>query len=139
MRRLTACLTHGVKTLLHQCLILTCALYLSGSHWMLLQTTAWTGMLIARSQRAPVAVAVETTFDGHHPCRVCWAITTGQNEEKQKEREFPAVKKMQEVKFVELARFELPTRVCSGEARWLDFVQVEVGRADAPPTPPPRA
>ena len=116
-----------------------CALYLSGAHWAVLQVTAWTGMLVARSQRVSVVVAVETTFDGQHPCRLCSAITSEQKEEKQKEREFPVLKKMQEVKFVEVARFELPARESSGEAGWMDLVQMNPWRADAPPVPPPRA
>ena len=139
MMRPAAWLLHGVKTLPRQFLILACTLYLSGAHWMVLQTTAWTGMLLARSQRVAVAEAVETTFDGQHPCGLCSAITTGQNEEKQKEREFPAAKKMQEINFVAVDRIELPSRLSSGEVRWRDLSQPVAWRVDAPPVPPPRA
>ena len=117
---------------------IACALYLSGAHWMAMQATAWTGMLFARSQRVPVVVAVETTFDGQHPCRLCNAISTGQKDEQQKDREFPAMKKLQEAKFVAVERFELPVRERGEEVAWPEFVELAAWRAGAPPTLPPR-
>jgi hypothetical protein len=128
-----------VKSLFQKFLILSCALYLSGAHWMLLQATAWTGMIVVRAQSAPVAEAVETTFDGEHPCRMCSAISEGQKEEKQKERDLPLVKKAQEVRLVSLDWFELPPAEVSGEARWPDLVAAALWRTDAPPVPPPLA
>ena len=127
-----------MKPLCHKLLIAVCALYLSGAQWTVLQVTAWTGMLVTRSQRVALADAVETTFDGQHPCRLCSAITAEQKEEKQKEREFPAVKKVQEAKFVAVERFELPALACGEDATWPKFMELAAWRADAPPTPPPR-
>lgn len=106
---------------------------------MLLQTAAWTGMLIARSQEGSVASAVDTTFDGKHPCRLCSAINTGQKEEKKQEQKAPALKKTPEVKFVGLERFALPESIVAGEMRWPDFIASALTRTDAPPTPPPLA
>jgi len=128
---------YQVKSVFQKLLILSCALYLSGAHWMLLQATAWTGMIVVRSQRAPVAEAVRTTFDGEHPCRMCSAINEGQKEEK--EREFPLVKKAQEMRLVALEWFELPPAVMSGEIQWPDFIAAALRRMEAPPTPPPVA
>jgi hypothetical protein len=128
-----------VKSAFHKLLIICCALYLSGAHWMVLQVTAWTGMIVARSQTAPVIEAVETTLDGQHPCRLCSAISSGQKEEKKQEQQAPALKKAQEVKFVELEGFELPTRVVSGVTHWPDFIGAALARREAPPTPPPVA
>jgi hypothetical protein len=45
-----------------------------GLHWGLLQTMAWTGMLVERVQSGSWWEAVETTFDGQHPCRMCLAV-----------------------------------------------------------------
>jgi hypothetical protein len=42
-----------------------------GAHWALLQTVAWVGMIITYSQETTLAEAVEMTFDGEHPCRLC--------------------------------------------------------------------
>ena len=111
-----------MKSVLHKLLIICCVLYLSGAHWMVLQVTAWTGMLVARSQTAPVAEVVEKTFDGKHPCRLCLAI-----------------KNTQEVKFVELEGVALPELLAAGEIRWPDIVGAALARMDAPPTPPPLA
>jgi Tfp pilus assembly protein PilV len=126
-----------VKSVFQKFLILCCALYLSGAHWMLLQATAWTGMIVMRAQRAPMAEAVQTTFDGKHPCRMCSAINDGQKEQKQ--REFPLVKMAQEMRLVALEWFELPTAVMSGETQWPDFIAAALRRMEAPPTPPPVA
>ncbi len=128
-----------MKSAFHKLLIICCALYLSGAHWTALQVTAWTGMVVARSQTAPVVEAVETTFDGQHPCRLCSAISTGQQEEKKQEQKTPALKKMQEVKFVGLEGVALPTPLVAGEMRWPDFIASALTRRDAPPTPPPLA
>lgn len=56
-----------------------------GLHWALLQTVAWTGMLIAYSQDGTVREAVTKTFDGNHPCPLCRAIQQGREEERQQE------------------------------------------------------
>lgn len=128
-----------MKALFQKFLILSCALYLSGAHWMLLQATAWTGMIVVRVQSAPVVEAVETTFDGEHPCRMCTAIDKGQKEEDQKERKFPTVKKAQEMRLVSLEWFELPPAEVSGETQWPDFLAAALWRTDAPPVPPPLA
>ena len=132
----------GVKVLraaFRRFLILSCALYLGGAHWMLLQMTAWTGMIIVRSQDAPVAVAVESTFDGDHPCRLCAAINEAKKEEQKRDQDRPVVKKAQDYKFVMSGRCELPPAECRGAVAWLDSISVLEQRESAPPTPPPRA
>ncbi len=52
-----------------------------GMHWTLLQTVAWTGMVINYSQCAPLREAISKTFDGRHPCPLCNAIQKGRAEE----------------------------------------------------------
>lgn len=51
-----------------------------GLHWGLLQTMAWTGMLVERVQTGSIWEAVETTFDGQHPCRMCLAVREAKSE-----------------------------------------------------------
>jgi hypothetical protein len=128
-----------VKFVFHKFLIVCCALYLSGAHWMVLQVTAWTGMIVARAQTAGVAEAVEATFNGRHPCRLCAAITTGQQEEKRQEQDAPAMKRVQEVNFLGLDGVELPACLVTGETWWPDFASAGLARGEAPPTPPPLA
>ena len=96
-------------------------------------------MIVARSQKAAVSVAVEETFDGEHPCRMCVAIQKGQEEEKEQERKLPAVKKTPEIRLTVLECFELPPSALSGEMRWTEFTFPENWRTDAPPVPPPLA
>ena len=54
-----------------------------GGHWLVLQSVAWSGMLVEYSRTANLTVAVEKTFDGLHPCGLCREIQSGkQNEQK---------------------------------------------------------
>ena len=52
-----------------------------GLHWTLLQTVAWTGMVIAYSQQSSFQEAVAKTFDGNHPCALCKIVKQGRAEE----------------------------------------------------------
>lgn len=60
-----------------------------GLHWALLQTVAWTGMIISYSQDASLATAIRETFDGEHPCPLCKAIKQGRAEERKQEQQKP--------------------------------------------------
>lgn len=65
---------------------LVLALTLSlGLHWALMQTVAWTGMIISYSRDGSFTEAVSKTFDGQHPCCLCKMIQKGQAEEKKQE------------------------------------------------------
>ncbi len=57
-----------------------------GGHWALLQSVAWTRMLIERTQAESFATAVQTTLDGAHPCGLCKRITEGKQHEQQPEK-----------------------------------------------------
>ncbi len=128
-----------LKHLVHKLLLLACALHLSGAHWVVLQVTAWTGMLVARSQTEGVAEAVKTTFDGEHPCAMCSAIESGQKEEKRNDMDAPMMKALMEVKLVAMESAALPVPADAGELHWMEFSPMASLRTDAPPTPPPLA
>jgi hypothetical protein len=53
-----------------------------GLHWVVLQSVAWTTMLIDRTQSSSFVTALRTTFDGKHPCRICKAVSAGKSAEK---------------------------------------------------------
>jgi hypothetical protein len=129
----------ALKSLFHKLLLLACALHLSGAHWAVLQVTAWTGMLVVRSQTEGVAEAVKTTFDGEHPCVMCSAIESGQKEEKRNDMDAPMMKALMEVKLVAMENAALPVPADAGELRWMNFSPMASLRTDAPPTPPPLA
>ncbi len=56
-----------------------------GGHWALLQSAAWLGMAVSFSQTDSVAVALEKTFDGKHPCPLCKLVKAGKNSEQKRD------------------------------------------------------
>ncbi len=54
-----------------------------GLHWAVLQTVAWTGMIVAYSAQVGVREGISRTFDGQHPCPLCKAIEKGRAEERE--------------------------------------------------------
>jgi len=128
-----------VKFSLHKILIVCCALYLSGAHWLVLQTTAWTGMLISRSVSSSVADAFESTFDGQHPCPMCSAIADGKQSEQRTEKNFNLLKKVGEVKFLEVSSKETVPVFAVDSVGWPVPEFQGYARFEAPPSPPPLA
>ena len=59
---------------------------IAGGHWAVLQTVAWTGMVIEYSKDSSLAAALTKTFSGKAPCKMCKTIETG----KEKESRLPA-------------------------------------------------
>lgn len=62
---------------------------IAGGHWAVLQTVAWTGMVIEYSKDSPLAAALVKTFSGKAPCKMCKTIEAG----KEKESRLPATVK----------------------------------------------
>ncbi len=54
-----------------------------GFQWTLLQSVAWTVMLLDRSAEMGWVQAIETTFDGHHPCSLCKVVRKGRDTQQQ--------------------------------------------------------
>ena len=48
-----------------------------GLHWAALQSVAWTSMLLSRARTGSLTEALQTTFDGKHPCRLCLVVREG--------------------------------------------------------------
>ena len=128
-----------MKQIVHKLLIIACALHLSGAHWAVLQVTAWTGMLVSRTQTSGVVEAVATTFDGKHPCAMCEVIESSQKEEKRNDAQAPALKELSEIKLIAMDSAALPSPAQTSEAHWQDFLTMAPVRMEAPPTPPPLA
>jgi hypothetical protein len=68
---------------------LCCAI---GLHWMVLQSVAWTTMLVAHSKHARLSEAIAKTFDGAHPCSICHAVSKGKSSEKKSDARLPTQK-----------------------------------------------
>ncbi len=114
------------------------ALVLSlGLHWGVLQTIAWTGMIVKYSHATSLAEAVNQTFDGQHACQLCKIVKQGRAGEKQDGQK-------QQVK----PGSQLDAGII-WQAPVFEFIQTAiripsphttaVGRLDDPPLPPPRA
>ena len=105
-----------------------------GLHWGLLQTVAWTGMIISYSREATFKVAIGQTFDGAHPCPLCKAIAKGRAEEKKQSHQAQSGSKL------DLGLIWQPTEFhfafahepfCLSSFAWSS-------RTDEPPKPHPR-
>ena len=109
---------------------LVCAI---GGHWAFLQSVAWIGMVMNYAHDATFTEALQKTFDGQHPCKLCKVVQDGKQSEGQR-----ALLKVETKLDLLLPR----------AAPWLNapppFVVLPSpvlpppSRAESPPTPPPR-
>jgi hypothetical protein len=128
-----------VRPFILRALTIACAVYLSGAHWLILQGTAWTTMLVNRSQTMGFAAAVQTTFDGDHPCEMCHAVTEGTENERTLDGILPKGAKLFEGSMLQPSGTVIPEPVSESFSYFPDGLSTAPARADAPPTPPPLA
>ena len=65
-----------------QLLMIVAVLSATGTHWLALQSVAWSTMLAENLQTASWGRAVQRTFDGKHPCCLCKEIAKDKQSEK---------------------------------------------------------
>ena len=118
---------------LSRILVILALLASVGGHWALLQSVAWTRMIIERTQADSFAAAVQTTLDGEHPCEMCKRITEGKQHEQQEEKA-PVQVKLDLVCELRLIAFEPPSQPVIFPSGPTDGTP----RAERPPVPPPR-
>jgi hypothetical protein len=104
-----------------------------GVHWGVLQSVAWAGMVITYAHSAPLTVALQKTFDGAHPCKLCKVVQEGKNSEN----------KHSSCKVETKLDFWLVRAAASLEVPPPNLIPPDLSdsaphRADSPPTPPPR-
>jgi hypothetical protein len=104
-----------------------------GGHWLVLQSVAWSEMIVEYSRTTNLTVAVEKTFDGEHPCELCKQIQTGKRNEQRRDAQVIAGK----LEFFYLAT---PALVLPEQVGWLQSVLDDFSdaRAEQPSVPPPR-
>lgn len=56
-----------------------------GGHLALLQTVAWSNMLVNFSSSSSISEAVGKTFDGEHPCELCKVVEQSKQEDKEQQ------------------------------------------------------
>jgi hypothetical protein len=61
---------------------LVAVLFATGSQWVVLQSVAWASMFVRYAQVEDLGTALEQTFDGQHPCKLCHRVQQGQRAEK---------------------------------------------------------
>ncbi len=111
-----------------------CALVvLIGGHWFALQSAAWLGMAVNFSKTESVSVALQKTFDGQHPCKLCKIVKAGKASEKKRDLQ----KLESKVDFQLVAGScglfpPRPVRHFTPQSERADFLSL------APPLPPPR-
>jgi hypothetical protein len=104
---------------------------------MVLQSIAWTRMLVANAHGETLAVAVSKTFDGKHPCKMCHQIREG----RERERHEPTVASHGHEPRMWLAVAAVPLGHVESRAHRVD-ARASIRPAEivgAPPEPPPRA
>jgi hypothetical protein len=106
-----------------------------GLHWVVLQSVAWTTMVIERTCSTSLRSALATTFDGQHPCKLCVVVKAGKAAESTAKVPFKQPK---------LEMFTLASVAWTSEFREhaeiaVPYVATPVSRSDRPPLPPPRS
>jgi len=116
-----------------KCLVVAVLTFSLGLHWALLQTVAWTGMVLQYSQTTSFKDALAKTFDGNHPCPICKMVSEGKKSEQKDDVQQPLVK----VDFflVSLPKFVFPPLAKLPAAA---PCVISASRGETPPTPPPR-
>ena len=71
-----------MATRLGKWFVVLAVIFATGTHWFFLQSIAWVGMAVAFSRTEPIAVAIEKTFSGQHPCSLCQVVDAGRKAEK---------------------------------------------------------
>ena len=65
----------------HRVLIVCLLGWSLGFQWFSLQAVAWGSMLVQKTVQSDWKDAVQTTFDGQHPCELCRVVQSSQAED----------------------------------------------------------
>lgn len=109
---------------------------IAGGHWAVLQSVAWTRMLVEYSKSLTLGAAISKTFSGEAPCAMCQQITKA----RQQEEKAPATVKVDK----KAEKFFCAERDISWErmARHFSYPSPDntacAARSDEPPCPVPR-
>lgn len=114
-------------------LLILALLGATGGHWAVLQSIAWSGMLMENLQTDSWQAAVAKTFDGQHPCQLCHQIQAGKKAQKQS----PLPELDQKLKlFCDAQELRL---IAPTDFTLLELVNFSCRfHAPRPPKPPPR-
>ena len=112
--------------------------FAAGGHWAVLQTIAWSRMVIDYSKTTSLVTALSDTFDGDHPCPMCKKIAKGKQAEKREQQHAPDTKTVKAPDLYCATRFPaaLPPAPAFQALHGLAVLAASQF-TDTPPTPPP--
>ena len=114
---------------------------IGGGHWAVLQTVAWTQMIVDYTRDSgSLRQGVTQTFDGAHPCKLCRQINAGIQKEKRDDRQQTRQnERAGKISLNAVLPTEFSAPFSSHGERLAPLELSFAGRlADAPPVPPPR-
>ena len=82
-----------IPQVLLRVLLAVTILDVTGGHWLVLQTVAWSQMIVKYSRTAPIKQAIRQTFDGAHPCELCHGIEKARQSEKKQDAQQVVLKR----------------------------------------------
>lgn len=106
-----------------------------GLHWVVLQSVAWTTMLVERTCQMSFREAVQTTFDGQHPCTLCQVVQAGKSVGKSTE----AFSKLPRLDLTFLSTGVLHLQAPCVAAVSISSEDSPISRLEAPLLEPPRS
>jgi hypothetical protein len=116
-----------------QLLMIVAVLSATGTHWLALQSVAWTAMLAENLQTSSLESALQRTFDGKHPCCLCKEIAKDKQSEKKSDAQV-------ELKKLDFSLTDFQIAFCPPSAFYeLDAANDSAASLTrAPSVPPPR-
>ena len=115
-------------------LLLSAYLLACGGHWYVAQLYAWGTMLQANCEVMPFQQAIERTFSGKYPCKMCQAIA----EKKQKTEQMDFLDGTKKCKESLPVLIVLVGPIPCCESNYFQAPNIMLPRTEAPPVPPPR-
>jgi hypothetical protein len=105
----------------------------TSGQWFFLQSLAWVQMTVSYAKTESLSVALEKTFSGKNPCKLCKLVKHGKAAEQKRDKEAPQLK----------IDFQLAAGTAvlepPGPFRHITpYLAAAALRAQTPPLPPPR-
>lgn len=111
---------------------------MTGGHWALLQSIAWTRMLIDYTRQGDLVSGIQNTFDGEHPCEMCKAIRKAKSQTEESQAgaiRSPGSLRMDAIPWAGLSYVRASVRFIGFDGMGLPPPE---GMDIEPPVPPPR-
>jgi hypothetical protein len=119
---------------LFQLFVVAALILTIGAHWAVLQSIAWIGMTVSYSQHSTLSDALQKTFDGKHPCKLCKVVREGKKSERK--NEMLKLETKFDFSFTLGAAWLYPPKP---SPQFAALHASPLARLEAPLTPPPRS